>query len=266
MSILQAISDIGLLRDINEDYAFCNSHPKNPNVKFLVLADGMGGKEHGEFASNFVVEKLKNWFIEKDAKTLNDVKQTRDLLIKYIKRLNTEIIKKCGNNRSGTTLTMSILGKRKTIIANVGDSRAYIYKDQELIQVTEDDSDVWMYYKYGEVKKDDLRYFSNNNIVTACVGICKELCTVSTTIIDNDYDILILLSDGVTDIITDSKIKSLIRKTPSTFLLDSIIEEAVYIDQNLKVPKRLKRKFLANYIVPFKGRDNASGAIYIKEV
>ena len=49
-------------------------------------------------------------------------------------------------------------------------------------------------------------------------------------------------------------------------VLNSIIDEAVYIDQNLKVPNRLKRKFLANYIVPFKGRDNASGAIYIKEV
>ena len=59
---------------------------------------------------------------------------------------------------------------------------------------------------------------------------------------------------------------SLIRKTPKDNLLNSIIDEAVYIDQNLKVPNRLKRKFLANYIVPFKGRDNASGAIYIKEV
>ena len=64
--------------------------------------------------------------------------------------------------------------------------------------------------------------------------------------------------------ITDKKIKSLIHKTKKEELLTAIIEEAVYKDQKLKVPLRLKRKYLANYIVPFNGRDNATGAIYIK--
>ena len=43
-----------------------------------------------------------------------------------------------------------------------------------------------------------------------------------------------------------------------------MIKEAVYVDQHLKVPMRLKRKYLANYVVPFNGRDNATGAIWIK--
>ena len=174
MEILDTRTDIGLIRDNNEDASIAIYHPKSKNLKLLIVADGMGGKEHGEFASNFVVEKLKKWFIEHDTKTLNDAKKTRDLLIKYIKRLNTEIIKKCGNNRSGTTLTMSIIGKRKSIIANVGDSRAYIYKDQELIQITEDDSDVWYYHKFANIEKEDLRFFSNNNIINAiyAFGVC----------------------------------------------------------------------------------------------
>ena len=266
MELLDTRTDIGLIRDNNEDASTAIYHPKSKNLKLLIVADGMGGKEHGEFASNFVVEKLKNWFIEKDAKTLNDVKQTRDLLIKYIKRLNTEIIKKCGNNRSGTTLTMSILGKRKTIIANVGDSRAYIYKDQELIQVTEDDSDVWYYHKYADIEKEDLRFFSNNNIINACIGLCDDLCRVTVSVIDNDYDMLLLLTDGVTDLIKDKKIKKIIKNNNKERVLEKIIHEAVYVDQHLSIPARLKKKYLANYIVPFKGRDNATGAIYIKDV
>lgn len=266
MEVLDVKTHIGLIREKNEDSVLAITHPKNKNIKMLLVADGMGGREHGEIASNYVTKSLEKWFQSKDVKVLNDIEKTNELLVRYIKTLNNNLIKKYGEDKLGTTLTLAIVNKKETLLLNVGDSRGYIYKNRKLIQVTEDDSDVWMYYKYGEVKKDDLRYFSNNNIVTACIGICKELCNVSSVVIDNDYDLLVLLTDGVTDIITDSKIKTLIRKMPRPNLLESIIEEAVYIDQNLKIPNRLKRKFLANYVVPFKGRDNASGAIYIKEV
>ncbi len=266
MEILDVKTHVGLIRENNEDAALAITHNKNKSIKMLLVADGMGGRELGEVAASYVTDSLEKWFQKKDAKELNDTEHAAELLTKYIKTLNSNLVKKYGMDKLGTTLTLALVNKKNTLLVNVGDSRGYIYKDKKLIQVTEDDSDVWMYYKYGEVKKDDLRYFSNNNIVTACIGICKELCQVSTTIIDNDYELLVLLTDGVTDIITDTKIKSLIRKTPKYNLLNSIIDEAVYIDQNLKVPNRLKRKFLANYIVPFKGRDNASGAIYIKEV
>ena len=266
MELLDTRTDIGLIRDNNEDASTAIYHPKSKNLKFFIVSDGMVCKEHGEFSYNFVVVKLKNWFIEKDVKTLNDVKKTRDLLIKYIKRLNTEIIKKCGNNKSGTTLTMAILGKRKTIIANVGDSRAYIYKNQDLSQITEDDSDVWYYHKYADIEKEDLRFFSNNNIINACIGLCDDLCRVSISILDNDYDMLLLLTDGVTDLIKDKKIKKIIKNNNKEKVLEKIIHEAVYVDQHLNIPTRLKKKYLANYIVPFKGRDNATGAIYIKDV
>jgi hypothetical protein len=70
----------------------------------------------------------------------------------------------------------------------------------------------------------------------------------------------------VTDLITDKKILKIIKETKKQELLKRIIYEAVYIDQKLKVPLLLRRKKLSKYIVPINGRDNASGAIYIKEV
>ena len=264
MEILDTRTDIGLIRQTNEDATLSIRHPKNKNIKLLIVADGMGGKKDGDIAANYVKDSIKKWFLNKEIKDLNDTEKIEELLKKYIKSLNSNLIKKYGKDTLGTTLTLALVTSKNTLVLNVGDSRCYIYKNKKLIQVTEDDSDVWMYYKYGGVKKDYLRYFINNNIISACVGICDELCKVSSTVIKNDYEVILLLTDGVTDIITDSKIKTLIRKTPKEYLLSSIINEAVNVDQHLKVPLSLKRKYTANYIVPFKGRDNASGAIYIK--
>lgn len=264
MEILDSKTDIGLVREKNEDATLSVTHPKNKNIKLLIVADGMGGKEKGEVAANYVILYLHKWFINKDIKILNNNDKVIDLLTKYIKTLNRNLIKKYGIDKLGTTLTLALINENNTIVFNVGDSRGYIYKNKNLIQITEDDSDVWMYHKYGGVKKDYLRYFSNNNVITACVGICNELCKVSTTVIENNYDMIFLLTDGVTDMITDTKIKSIIKKTSKESILNTIIHEAVHVDQNLKVPLTLKRKYTANYVVPYKGRDNASGAIYIK--
>lgn len=266
MEILETKTNVGLIRKNNEDVVCTIRHPKNKNYKLLIVADGMGGKDNGEIASSYVSLSIGKWFINKSIKSLNNIEATEKLLKTYIKKLNTNLINKYGEDALGTTLTLALVLKNNTLIFNVGDSRAYIYRKNNLIQLTEDDSDVWMYHKYGNVKKDDLRYFVNNNIISACIGINKELCKISTLVIDNDYDILLLLTDGVTDLITDKKIKMLIKKTNKEELLDRIIYEAVYVDQNLKIPLSLKRKNYMKYIVPFKGRDNASGAIYIKDV
>ena len=83
MSILQAISDIGLLRNINEDYAFCSSHPKNPIVKLMVLADGMGGKSQGDVASQEVVADIEAWFYHEDVGILSEIDGVEEVIANY---------------------------------------------------------------------------------------------------------------------------------------------------------------------------------------
>ncbi len=266
MEILDTKTDIGLIRKTNEDATLSIRHPDNRNIKLLIVADGMGGKKDGDIAANYITDSLNKWFLKKSEKELKDTEKIDLALKKYIKSLNTNLIKKYGKDTLGTTLTLALVTSKNTLVLNVGDSRCYIYKHRKLIQVTEDDSDVWMYYKYGGVKKDHLRFFSNNNIVSACIGICPELCTISSYIVENDYDLILLFTDGVTDNITDKRIKYLIKRTPKKELLSRIVEEAVYKDQHFRIPYTLKRKYTANYVIPFPGRDNASGAIYIKEI
>ena len=91
------------------------------------------------------------------------------------------------------------------------------------------------------LEKEDLRFFSNNNIINACIGLCDDLCRVSFSILDNDYDMLLLLTDGVTDLIKDKKIKKIIKNNNKEQVLEKIIHEAVYVDQHLNIPTRLKK-------------------------
>lgn len=265
MEILQAISDIGLLREINEDYVFCTSHPQDKEIKLLILADGMGGKNQGDVASQEVVANIEAWFYKENIEMLGEVDKVSGLLDKRINEVNTYLIQKYGKDFLGTTLTLAIVGKNKTLLYNVGDSRGYIYKNKELIQITEDDSGVWTYYKDGDVLKDDLRFFPTNNFITACIGLNERLCKSRSYIIENDYNMLLLFSDGVTDLLADSDIKKLLCNKNKKEILKSIIDTAVHKDLKLHVPNHLKKKYKGRFTIPINGRDNASGVIYIKD-
>ena len=80
MEILQTKTDIGLVRNHNEDYAVVTKHPKNKNIKLLIVADGMGGRNKGEVASKYIATELEKWFHEKSPKILNDTEKAQDLL------------------------------------------------------------------------------------------------------------------------------------------------------------------------------------------
>lgn len=265
MEILQAISDIGLLRKINEDYAFCSSHPKNPIVKLMILADGMGGKSQGDVASQEVVADMEAWFYHEDVDALSKIDGVSAILDKRIKQVNKYLIQKYGENLLGTTLTIAIIGKEKTLFYNIGDSRGYIYKDKELIQITEDDSGVWIFYKDGDVEKDDLRFFPTNNFITACVGLNESFCNSRSYVVKNDYEMVLLFTDGVTDLMADSDIKKLLNRKNKKDILKNIIHVAVHKDLRLKVPSNLKKRYKGKFSIPVHGRDNASGVIYIKD-
>ncbi len=264
MEVLDKISEKGPIRSKNEDATIYIEHPQNKAYKLFAVADGMGGKEHGEIASNLAISEISKWFKNKSIVDFKDTDKLLSLLTRLIRRINKKIITNYGENVMGTTLTLALKTRKNTIICNVGDSRAYIYRDHKLSQITEDDSDVWLYHKYGNINKEDLRYFAMSNLITACLGINDSFCQITTTVIANDYEILLLLTDGVTDLLTDKKLTKIIRKQPKDKILSTIIHEALFVNQNLFIPLRLKRKYLANLVVPVTGRDNASGVIYIK--
>ena len=109
-------------------------------------------------------------------------------------------------------------------------SRGYIVKNNELIQVTKDDSQVQKYYDAGYIRrKDDMRFHIYSNIITSCIGSLnpeRPLRPHMYRIKNTDYDSLVLLSDGVTDCLSDSRIMAITANTPKEKIASALVDAA----------------------------------------
>ena len=261
--ILQKESDVGLLRPTNEDSVLTLVHPED-DFKLLAVADGMGGKEYGDICSNYVVKVIGEWFLSKHKAFFLDLSFVKDELVDIILHCNEHFLSSYGENIVGTTLTLALVLARETIVVHLGDSRCYFYKEHILTQVTEDDSDVWLYHKYQGIRKEWLRYFSTSNIINNCIGISKDSCKPHVYIFPNDiYQSIIITSDGVTDLVADNRIRNIL-ETDIKSACKKLVYEAVHVNQNLFIPSELKKLSYDYYIVPSQGRDNASVVLFSK--
>ena len=259
---IQTKTDKGLYRQKNEDFLCASHHPQDENIILLAIADGMGGKELGEVASELVVTTILEFFKSSSLSLYNNfdiLKKDLDILINKINNILIDKYK----GKTGTTLCLSIITNNKTLILNSGDSRCYIYKRNDLIQITQDDSEVFRLFRTGKVSKDDLKYFTYNNLISSCIGLSNDYCNTTYYEIDNSYDMLFLFTDGVTDILNDSDIKDIIISNPKEEIIDKIINSAVYEEHNLEIPEYLKQ-ISKNLYIPPNGKDNTSGIIYVK--
>ena len=203
-------SDKGLLRENNEDSIYIND-----KVGVYVLADGMGGHEGGEMASNIAVNTIAKILCSTHA---DRQKKNFQLIVhKALVEANKEIIlfRKRDINLAnmGTTVVISILLDEVLYYTHLGDSRAYLYKKEEesLFQLTPDDSLVMEMVKQGMLSKDELQTHNLRHIVTRYLGtpelVLPELQHCDTEI----NDCVIVCSDGLTNMVSDKEILSIIR-------------------------------------------------------
>ncbi len=261
LEYLDCVTTRGLMREINEDFVATAISETNTDIKLLVLCDGMGGYERGEEASKFVVTRLLDWFNNFDFSN-GLPEDIAKIVTKEIKRINRGLKKQY--NESATTLTMALVGEEDTYVFNIGDSRTYAIKDNDLTQITKDDSEVWKYlYRNGKGKytKDELRFITYNFSVTKCLGQGFAF-RVSTDVIKNSaYDGLLLLSDGITDILSDKTMRKFLEETRHDELLETLLYESCYSDSEYFEDER-KMKLHYKETVP--GYDNATTAMYLK--
>ena len=158
----------------------------------------------------------------------------------------------------GTTLTCAIITLEETIIANIGDSRAYAIIKDKIVQLTKDDSLVWYYYEQGKLTKDEIRFSPFNSYIYKCIGHNYDVKPYIASIKNNYYTSLLLFTDGITDCLSDNKIKIIVNKTNNKSVAKKLIHEAVY-------SKKKDILKIGNYTnIIKKGKDNASVALYIK--
>ncbi len=201
-----SITDVGIERDHNEDnYAnYFHTH-----FTFFVVADGMGGHAAGEVASSLAANNIRDFIIEN--KTRPDY---GNLLREAFEKANALVYSEANQEQEyksmGTTSVATIITEDKLYIANVGDSRCYLWREGKLSQLTEDHSLVADLIRKGLLTEEDAKTHPERSAVTRAMGSAED---VEVDIITEDLisgDKVLLCSDGLTTMLDDDVISSVI--------------------------------------------------------
>lgn len=203
-----SITDVGQKRKMNQDYVFASAEPVGKLPNLFIVADGMGGHNAGDFASKFTVDTLVET-IRMSGET-NPIK----LMRKAIEFANASLIKKAQEEAAlkgmGTTLVAATIIKNYLYVANVGDSRLYVI-GEEIKQITKDHSLVEEMVRLGEIKKEDAKNHPDKNIITRAIGAKLNVDIDFFDVKLFEKDIVLICSDGLTNMIEDSDIKLILK-------------------------------------------------------
>ncbi len=202
-----SFSETGCVRKNNED-----AYLILPEYGVCAVADGMGGHLAGEIAARIAVEELR-----KKAPSLKEWEgeelenQVKEILI----GANREVFESSTQNPNtegmGTTLTTLVFRDSQVILAHVGDSRAYLWRENQLLQLTQDHSLVNELLRLGEISREEAEVHPKRHMLLRALGADRDL-KVDTQIIDyQPGDVFFLCTDGVSNIIS----------------LDEIVEEFI---------------------------------------
>lgn len=254
-------SNVGNTRERQEDSILLLNHKDNLNFCLIAVADGMGGLANGEVASNVLMRNLIDWFESLTNKCYLNVYDTYCDLLSNIGYFDVKVRNICPGG--GTTLALAIVTQNDTLCLNVGDSRIYLYNNSILEQVSVDHSIAWMLYDKGIInKKEEIKFYKEKNLIMSCFGDPKYRLFPTVKIVSNNqYDYIILLTDGITDILDDKEIELILKANGFEMFMDSIISQAM---GKLKFQNYLDDDKYYTEVVG--GCDNLSGVIMKNKV
>lgn len=224
-------TDIGVSRTRNEDAGgvFVNL----TGQKMLLICDGMGGHNAGDVASQFVKEQMQTRF---ESENLIEWSQAEEWLKRQISEINHELYLLSHQNDElqgmGTTLVAVLIFDEKIMIANIGDSRAYLVNERELRQVTNDHTFVNHLVMAGELSKEEAAVHPQRNIITKVIGTDKRVYPDIFVYETKLYDNILLSSDGLTDYVQEHVIHQLLNQSKSideigTEMIDAALQSEV---------------------------------------
>ena len=203
-------TDIGMVRDVNQDYVFASDSPIGNLPNLFVVADGMGGHQAGEVASRFTVETVK----EELEKSVSNEPET--MIRQTITSANQKLLEMAKQNPSmagmGTTLVVATIIGRTLYFANVGDSRLYVLND-DIKQVSKDHSYVQEMVRLGGIKQEDAKVHPDKNIITRAIGASE---TVEIDFYEyrlKKGDIILMCTDGLTNMVEDDEIQYIVKSS-----------------------------------------------------
>jgi PPM family protein phosphatase len=225
---LAARTDCGRVRPNNEDCVGAASE-----TGLAVLADGMGGHNAGEVASDmavrFTMQALAaDWAVRRKPETLS----AESRLVAAIEQANDEIFRAArfqrGYHGMGTTLVAALWDGAHVSIAHVGDSRAYRLRAGQLALLTRDHTEVRQQFDRGLITLEQTRTAPNRNVLTRAVGIDANVEIDVETHDVLPRDVYLLCSDGLHDMLSERVIEQLLREedAPAAAVAEALVEAA----------------------------------------
>lgn len=205
-----AITDIGMKRQMNQDYIFCAENPIGNFPNLFIVADGMGGHKAGDYASrtcvDCVVDSIKNSQLKTPISILEEAIQKANAQVLTDSQTNTEY------EGMGTTFVSAVIIDQNLYVANIGDSRLYIMNDSGIRQITQDHSLVEEMIRNGEIERKESRLHPNKNIITRALGTSKEITADYFEVELQKDDMVLLCSDGLSNMMEDEDIMYVVRR------------------------------------------------------
>jgi serine/threonine protein phosphatase PrpC len=230
---LHGRTDVGQVREHNEDsfvvvhiddnerdIAKLRTHDQGEKGTLLVVCDGMGGAAAGEVASSMAVDAIAAMMIS-DAKfappegVTDDDKQSLARKLREAARdANQRIFKEARENVAragmGTTMTAALLWKKEALIAQVGDSRCYVWRQGRFTQVTRDQSLVNQLLESGHITPEQAKFFEHSNVILQALGVQDEVEVQLSRVSLRKGDRFMLCSDGLVGVVTDEEIGEIV--------------------------------------------------------
>jgi PPM family protein phosphatase len=194
-----ARTDTGRKRRRNEDALVCEP-------PLFAIADGMGGAKAGEVASRLAAETLR----EQELGDLSAPEQTVELIREANRRVFAYSSENASARGMGTTMTVALVEENKVTIGHVGDSRAYLLRDEQLTQLTQDHSLVAELVRSGRLSAEEAESHPRRSVITRALGTDSEVEVDVFSLQGQDRDIYLLCSDGLTSMVSDDEIASLL--------------------------------------------------------
>jgi serine/threonine protein phosphatase PrpC len=217
---IAGLTDVGLKRDLNEDNLLMieAEMPGLGPYGIYAVADGMGGHERGEVASQLTLRAVQEQFTQHPP-TSADAPFDDWLKAAAVAANQAVLTRQSSGNaqerKMGSTLVMALVAENQAHIANVGDSRAYRLDSQGIQQISEDHSLVERLVQIGQLTREEARFHRQRNVIYNTIGDKSNLEVSLYHITLQSGDRLLLCSDGLSNMITDEEILDISRSHAS---------------------------------------------------
>lgn len=232
-------TDVGRKRKQNEDAYLVLKPPQQPRLSvdaLLLVADGMGGHERGEVASGHVRDVFEAVFVEQYAEFLTaytpeSLEAALKTLYKeshsHLRNLSEELASsEDSREQMGTTLTVGLIAGDQLVLAHVGDSRAYLLRNDMIAQLTEDHTMAQLLVRAGKMTEEEAAKSRYSHALSQAIGASKRMSPDLAAYPLEPGDTLLLCTDGLTRYLQEADLMAAVQQHAPAAACDYLVDLA----------------------------------------